>query len=74
MSLMWMPAHTTVPPLTTARSAAGTSGPAGAKMMAASSGSGGGASEVPAHSAPNPSAKRCASRSPARVKANTRRP
>ncbi len=38
---MWMPAHTTVPPLATARSAAGTSSPAGAKISAASSGCGG---------------------------------
>src|SRR2546427_354769 len=30
MSLMWMPAQTTVPPFSTARRAAGTSGPAGA--------------------------------------------
>jgi len=37
---MWMPAQTTLPPLTTLRSAATTSGPAGAKMIAASSGSG----------------------------------
>ena len=31
---MWMPAHTTLPPLATARSAAGTSSPAGAKISA----------------------------------------
>ena len=37
---MWMPAQTTVPPRSTARSAAGTSGPTGAKMIAASSNSG----------------------------------
>jgi hypothetical protein len=36
MSLMWMPAQTTVPPLATAASAAGTSAPAGAKTIAAS--------------------------------------
>ena len=41
MSLMWMPAQTTVPPGASARSAAGTSAPTGAKMIAASSGSGG---------------------------------
>src|SRR5215217_6585068 len=40
MSDMWMPAQTTVPPGATARSAAGTSAPAGAKISAASSGSG----------------------------------
>src|SRR5574341_1413498 len=39
MSLMWIPAHTTTPPFATARSAAGTSAPIGAKMMAALSGS-----------------------------------
>ena len=38
---MWMPAQTTVPPRSTARSAAGTNGPTGAKMIAASSISGG---------------------------------
>src|SRR5438093_1047538 len=47
MSLIWMPAQTTVPPFTTARSAAGTSAPTGAKMIAASSGSGGEASLAP---------------------------
>jgi hypothetical protein len=40
MSLMWMPPHTTVPPLRTARSARGTSDPTGAKMIAASNSSG----------------------------------
>jgi len=34
MVLMWMPAQTTVPPLCTPSSAAGTSEPTGAKMMA----------------------------------------
>ena len=38
---MWMPAQTTVPAFATARSAAGTRAPTGAKMIAASSGSGG---------------------------------
>ena len=38
---MWMPAQTTLPPFATAASAAGTSSPAGAKMIAASSSSGG---------------------------------
>ena len=37
IGLMWMPAHTTTPPLRTARSAAGTSAPTGAKMIALSS-------------------------------------
>ena len=42
MSLMWMPAQTTVAALARSRaSAAGTSAPTGAKMIAASSGSGG---------------------------------
>ena len=41
MSDMWMPAQTTRPPLRTAFSAAGTSAPTGAKMIAQSSGSGG---------------------------------
>ena len=51
MSLMWIPPHTTMPPLRTARSAAGTSAPTGAKMIAASSGCGGASSEPPAHAA-----------------------
>ena len=41
MSDMWMPPQTTRPPFFTALSAAGTSAPTGAKMIAASSGSGG---------------------------------
>ena len=44
---MWMPAHTTVPPLASARSAIGTSAPTGAKTIAASSGSGGAAPDAP---------------------------
>uniref|UniRef100_A0A0U1PBP6 Uncharacterized protein n=1 Tax=Mizugakiibacter sediminis TaxID=1475481 RepID=A0A0U1PBP6_9GAMM len=47
MSLMWMPAQTTVPPLAVAASAAGTSAPSGANRIAASSGSGGAASDAP---------------------------
>ncbi len=39
MSLMWMLAQTTTPPLTTALSASGISAPTGAKISAASSGS-----------------------------------
>ena len=41
MSLMWMPAHTTVPPLRTCLSAVGTSAPTDAKMIAASNACGG---------------------------------
>ena len=52
MSVMWMPAHTTVPPGASAFSAWGTSSPAEAKMIAASSGSGGCSSLPPAHVAP----------------------
>ena len=50
-----MPAQTTDPPGASARSATGTSSPAGAKMIAASSCSGSW-SAVPAHSAPSPRA------------------
>jgi len=71
MSLMWMPAQTTTPPGATARSAAGTSAPAGAKMIAASSGTGGGSSDGPAQAAPSEHAKRRPSASSARVKAKT---
>ena len=71
---MWIPAQTTVAPFAVARSAAGTSSPAGAKMIAASSSSGAGPAESPAHSAPSSSASDCAASSPARVNANTRRP
>src|SRR5215211_3123405 len=52
MSLMWMPAHTTAPPFASARSASGTSAPAGAKTIAASSSSGGRSPDSPTHSAP----------------------
>ena len=41
ISLMWMPAHTTIPPGATRDSASGTRAPTGAKMIAASSGRGG---------------------------------
>jgi hypothetical protein len=54
---MWMPAQTTRPPGATARSAAGTSAPTGAKMIAASSGAGAAAVESPAQAAPRPLAK-----------------
>ena len=69
MSLMWMPPHTTVPPGRTAASAAGTSAPTGAKMMAASSATGAGASESPAHTAPMSRANARAFSSPGRTKA-----
>src|SRR5210317_1195922 len=55
---MWMPPQTTVPPLRTARNAARTSGPTGAKMIAASSSTGGRVSEPSAHTAPSSRAKR----------------
>ena len=74
MSLMWMPAQTTVPPFAVARSAAGTCSPTGANRIAASSSSGAGPAASPAHSAPSSRANRCASSSPARVNANTRLP
>ena len=45
-------------------SAAGTSAPTGAKMMAASSVSGGASSEPPAHTAPSSRAKSCVGSSP----------
>ena len=47
MSLIWMPPQTTVPPFFVAARAAGTSAPTGAKISAASSGSGGAAVRVP---------------------------
>src|SRR6266568_3851535 len=67
MSLMWIPAHTTVPPFATARSASGTSAPTGAKMMAASSSSGGTSVESPAQAAPIAHANACPAASPGRV-------
>ena len=59
-------AATTTPPLRTARSAAGISAPTGAKMIAASSSSGGRSSELPVQAAPSSRANACASSSPAR--------
>ena len=61
MSLMWMPAQTTRPPLRTAFSAVGTRSPTAAKMMAISSGCGGVSSDPPAHAAPSERAtmRRC---------------
>ena len=50
--------------LCTAASACGTSAPTGAKMIAASSASGGAWSEPPAQSAPSAAAKSCAAVSP----------
>ena len=61
-------------PCRRARSAAGTSSPTGAKMIAASSGSGGRSSEPPAQTAPSSRANVLAAASPGRVKAKTRRP
>src|SRR5213080_4193538 len=69
-----MPAQTTTPPRARARRAAGTSAPTGAKMIAASSSSGPGSSDGPAHSQPSSSANAAASSSPGRTKPNTRRP
>ena len=70
MSLIWMPPHTTTPPLRTALSAAGTSAPTGAKMMAASSGVG---RRLDRNRRPTQRragvAKACAASSPGRVKA-----
>ncbi len=66
---MWMPAQTTRPPFRTAASAFGTSAPTGANRMAASSGSGGAASESPAQRAPSERAKACDAASFARVNA-----
>ena len=56
---MWIPAQTTVPPFARTASAAGTSSPAGAKTIAASSSSGGRSSLPPAHSAPRLRANAC---------------
>jgi hypothetical protein len=69
MSDMWMPPQTTRPPFLTALRAIGTSAPTGAKMIAASSGSGGTSSEPPAQTAPSDFANACAASSPVRVKA-----
>ena len=74
MSLMWISPHTTAPPGATARNATGTSSPADANRIAASSSSGGVSSDPPAHSAPTSRANACARSSPGRVNANTRRP
>src|ERR1051326_2117341 len=72
MSLIWMPPQTTDPPGFTARSASGTRSPTGAKMIAASRGSGGGLSESPVQTATMPSANAPAFSSPTR--SNERNP
>ncbi len=74
MSLIAISAQTTTPPGATARSANGTSAPAAAKTIAASSGSGGSSVDPPAHSAPSSRANACVATSPGRVNAKTRRP
>ena len=66
---MWMPPHTTRPPLRSEASASGTNDPTGAKMMAASSCSGARSVEAPAQLAPSELAIACAAVSPGRVKA-----
>src|SRR3982750_3843849 len=53
MSVMWMPAQATMPAGDTRDSASGTSAPTGAKMIAASSGSGGASVDAPAHAHPS---------------------
>ena len=60
--------------LRTAASAAGTSAPTGAKMIAASSALGRRLVRAPAHAAPSERANACASTSPGRVNAKTSRP
>jgi len=60
-----MPPQTTRPPLRTAASASGTRAPTGAKMIAASSASGGRSSEPPAQTAPSERANSCPAVSPA---------
>src|ERR1044072_6950421 len=71
---MWIPAHTTRPPRSVTASALGTSAPTGAKMIAASSGSGGDSSLEPAHSQPRSRAKPWPASSPQRGEGETRRP
>ena len=71
---MWIPAQTTVPPGPTWDRASGTSRPTGAKMIAASSGTGGGSVDAPAHRHPSRRANCCAAASPGEVNAYTSRP
>ena len=74
ISLMWMPAHTTMPPFFTASSADTTSGPSLAKMMHASSFSGGRLPLPPAQHAPSDRANSCFRASPSRVNTKQRMP
>jgi hypothetical protein len=74
ISLIWMPPHTTRPPALTARSASGTSAPSEAKMIAASSSTGGIASDGPAQVAFRLRANSWATVSPGRVNAYSSRP
>ena len=69
MSVMWIPAHTTIPPGPVRDSASGTRRPAGAKMIAACSGAGGGSVEAPAHTQPRLRANACFCASPGDVNA-----
>ena len=56
---MWIPAQTTTPPGLTARSAAGTSAPTGAKISAASSGAGAAPRRRPPTPRPSEPASAC---------------
>jgi len=67
---MWMPPHTTMPPLSISFNAFGTRFPAGEKIIAASSFSGACCNEPPAQAAPSCNANCCAAVSPSRVNAN----
>ena len=69
MSLMWIPAETTVPPGAIARSASTISSPTGAKTIAASRSDAAGSPTAPAHSAPSERASSWVSVSPSRVSA-----
>ena len=68
---MWIPPQITRPPLLVFLNASTTNDPTGAKMIAASSGSGGAWSEPPAQCAPHRLAKSIAGRSEGLVKAKT---
>ena len=74
MSLMWMPAQTTLPPLRTRRSASGTSAPTGAKMIAASISLRRRLADVAGPRGPEIGAKSWPASSPGRVNANTSSP
>ncbi len=71
---MWMPPQTTRPPLRTAASAAGTSAPTGAKMIAASSGFGRRLVRAAGPVRAERAGESLAGRIAGLVKANTRRP